>query len=238
MIKVYIPTSEFVSFLIQTYPIFQHGVRIEDLFALLFNKENIQIESSSFLHTVSLPDKKYNSANRINSSGRGEEKERFQCFFSIFEYIVFYSISSASTCNPAKNYILHIELILLQEISNKYFNYKAHPMQTDTRHPPATVHLTSKHSTWQKPSWSPYKDSQDSSNSTHRNSILSSRQHPHTLYKIPQAHFYRILQGEIGFFSKGLSIALSCSTKISVSKTSLSYCFLCIELLHKNFQEN
>ena len=111
-------------------------------------------------------------------------------------------------------------------------------MHTDTGHSAATVPHASKHSTWQKPSWSPYKDSQASSNSTRRNSILSGRQHPHTPYKIPQAHFYRILQEEIGFFSKGLSIALSCSTEVCVSKNSLSYCFLRIELFYKNFQEN
>ena len=38
--------------------------------------------------------------------------------------------------------ILHTELIIveeLQEISKKYFNYKAHPVQADTRHLPASV---------------------------------------------------------------------------------------------------
>ena len=203
----------------------------------LFNKENIQIESSSFLRTFSHPDKKHNSANRINSTRRGEETDS-KCYFSVFKYSVFYSISSASTCNSmsfhsscAKETILHIELILQQEISKKYFNYKVHPMQADTRHPPAAVPHVSDHSTWQKPSRSPYKDSQASSNSTCRNSILSSKQHPHTPYNIPQAHFYRILQGEIGFFSKGLGIALSCSTKVIDFKNSLSYCLLHIELL-------
>ena len=138
----------------------------------------------SCIHSVIL-DKKHHSASRINSSRRGEE--RFQYIFSVFEYSVFYSISSVSTCNStslqssrARKTILHIELILPQEISKKYFNYKAHPVHIDTGHSAATVSCASKHSTWQKPSWSPYKDSQASSNSTHRNSILSSRQHPHT----------------------------------------------------------
>ena len=123
--------------------------------------------------------------DRIFLQRRGERsKERY---FSVFEYSVFYRISSVFTHNPtsfqsshAEETILHIELILLQELYKKYYNYKAHPMQADTRHPPATVPHASKHSTQQKPSWSPYKDSQTSSNSTHRNSILSSRQHPHT----------------------------------------------------------
>ena len=82
-----------------------------------------------------------------------------------------------------------------------------------------------------------YKDSQASSHSTHRNGILSNRQHPHRPYKIPQVHFYRILQGELGFFQKGLSIALSCSTKVSDFRNSLSYCFLHIELFYKKIQE-
>ena len=34
---------------------------------------------------------------------------------------------------------LHTELILLQEFSKKYYNYKAHPVQINTRHLPATV---------------------------------------------------------------------------------------------------
>ena len=39
-----------------------------------------------------------------------------------------------------------------------------------------------------------------------RKCILSGSQHPQRPYKIPQAHSYRILQGEIGFIPKGLSI--------------------------------
>ena len=155
----------------------------------LFNKENIQIESSSFLHTFSHPDKKYNSANRINSSRRGKERDS-NTSSQAFKYSDFYSISIVSTCNStslqsshAEESILHIELILPQEISKKYFNYKAHPIQADTRHPPATVPCAFKHSTLQKPSWSLYKDSQASSNSTCRNSILNSKQHPHRPYK-------------------------------------------------------
>ena len=47
--------------------------------------------------------------------------------------------------------ILHTELILLQEFSKKYYNYKAHPVQITTRHLPATAPRASKHSTWQNP---------------------------------------------------------------------------------------
>ena len=67
------------------------------------------------------------------------------------------SISSVSTCNStsfqsshAKKTILQTELILPQEFSKKYYNYKAHPVHTDRRHPQATVPHASKHSTWQK----------------------------------------------------------------------------------------
>ena len=35
--------------------------------------------------------------------------------------------------------ILHTELILLQEFSKKYYNYKAHPVQISTRHLPVTA---------------------------------------------------------------------------------------------------
>ena len=159
--------------------------------------------------------------DRIFLQRRGERsKERY---FSVFEYSVLYRISSVFTCNPrslqwshGEETILHIELIPLQEFFKKYYNYKAHPVHTDTRHPPATVPHASKHSTWQNKTPGSLQYTQASSNSTRRNSILSGRQHLHTPYKIPQEHFYRILQGEIGFFPKGLSIANPCSTRVSV----------------------
>ena len=47
--------------------------------------------------------------------------------------------------------ILHTELILLQEFSKKYYNYKAHPVQINTRHLPVTVPRASKHSIRQNP---------------------------------------------------------------------------------------
>ena len=115
-----------------------------------------------------------------------------------------------------KKTILHTELILLQEFSKKYYNYKAHPMHTDTRHPPAAVPHASNHSTWQNKAPRLLQYTQASSNSTCRNSIQSSKQHPHTPYKIPQLHVYKVLQGEIGFFQKGSSITYQCNTKVSV----------------------
>ena len=95
--------------------------------------------------------------NRIISK---EEERRYpRRDTSIFEY-------SVSTHNPSilqelqcfhtqssnpkfPQIILHTELILLQEISKKYYNYKAHPVHTDRRHPPASVPHVSKHSTRQ-----------------------------------------------------------------------------------------
>ena len=161
-----------------------------------------------------------------------EEEKRYNLQLKI------YSISSVSTCNLKKGQNFHSTTRRFFPFYKKYYNYKAHPMHTDTRHPPPIVPCTSEHSTWQKSLPGSLQHTQASSNSTHRNSILSSRQHPHTHHKIPQAHSYRILQGEIGFFPKGLSIALSYSTKVSDFRNSLSYYFLHIELFYKKFNSN
>ena len=114
------------------------------------------------------------------------EKIQGEILQSIFEYSgvstfykelheihPFYKNYSVSTCNPAsfqssraKKTILHTELILLQEFFKKYYNYKALPMQTNTRHLPATVPRVSKHSTWQNPATRAIQHKQASSNST------------------------------------------------------------------------
>ena len=67
-------------------------------------------------------------------------------YSGVSTYNPFYKNYSVSTCNPAsfqssraKTTILHTELILLQEFSKKYYNYKAHPVQIITRHPPVTT---------------------------------------------------------------------------------------------------
>ena len=57
-----------------------------------------------------------------------------------------------------------------------------------------------------------------------RNSILSGSQHPRSPYNSSQVHSYKILQGEIGFISKGSSIAYLCNTKVSVFQFTYS-CF-------------
>ena len=141
-----------------------------------------------------------------------------------------FHILQRTTRNPAsfqsshaKKTILHTELILLHEISKKYYNYKTHPMQINTRHLPATVPRVSKHSTWQNKAPGsptsipgPYNTSRLPAILPSRNSILSGSQHPRTSYSSSQAHSYRIPPGEKGFFPKGLSIVCPCNTKVSV----------------------
>ena len=147
---------------------------------------------------------------------------RVQCFHTIHP---FYKNYSVSTHNPAsfqssraKTTILHTELILLHKISKKYYNYKSHPMQINTRHLPVTVPRTSKHSTWEnKAPGSPTAFQAHMAQAGFhlilpgRNSIPSGSQHPHSPYSSSQARptpqgstwYYRIPPGEIGFIPKG-----------------------------------
>ena len=104
------------------------------------------VKSTCFQHTSSHPDKYNNSVDRIIS--KEEEREDPRRDTSIFNisistYNPFYKNYSVSTRNPAsfqssraKKTILHTELILLQEFSKKYYNYKAHPMHALYLHPP------------------------------------------------------------------------------------------------------
>ena len=141
----------------------------------------------------------------------------------------FYKNYSVSHAIQSSHAILHTELILLQEFSKKYYNYKAHPMQIITRHLPVTVPMSPSilhgriklpathsipglHSTSRLPAILPG-----------RNSILSSSQHPHNPYSSSQVHSYRILPGEIVFIPKGLSIVCLCNTKVSVFQFAYSY---------------
>ena len=102
-------------------------------------------------------------------------------------------------------------------------------MQINTRHLPVTVPRASKHSTRQNEApGSPTAFQAHMAQAGFqlilpgRNSILSGSQHPQRPYKIPQAHSYRILQGELGFFPKGLSIVCPCNTKVSVFQITYS----------------
>ena len=117
------------------------------------------VESTCFQHTSSHPDKYNNSVDRIIS--KEEEREdprrdssiylRIQwCFHISTRTTVFlHAIQASFQSSCAKKTILHTELILLQEFSKKYYNYKAHPVQINTRHLPVTVPCVSKHSTRQ-----------------------------------------------------------------------------------------
>ena len=120
--------------------------------------------------------------------------------------------------------ILCTELTLLQEISKKYYNYKAHPMQINTRHLPVTVPRASKHSTWQNkaPSFPTAFQAYTALAGfqlilSSRNSTPSGSQHPHSPYSSSQARptlqgstwYYRILPGEIGFISKRVKYCIS-----------------------------
>ena len=119
--------------------------------------------------------------NRIIFQRRGEkiQGENFNLHSSLNPRVFpqelqwCFHILQRTTRNPAsfqpsraKTTILHTELILLQEISKKYYNYKAHPVHTDRRHPPASVPRASKHSTRQNPAIRPLQHKQASSNST------------------------------------------------------------------------
>ena len=117
------------------------------------------------------PDKYNNSVNRIIS--KEEERRSKERYFSFLRVQWCFHILQRTTRNPAsfqpsraKTTILHTELILLQEISKKYYNNKAHPMQINTRHLPASVSRASKHSTQQNPAIRPLQHKQTFSNST------------------------------------------------------------------------
>ena len=106
----------------------------------LFNKDNIQIKSSRFLHTFSHPDKPYNSANRINSSRRGEEGDSSaisQSSTSINSAYYYKSSSSNSTVFSVylheKSHSTHrinsstrnLQEILQLQGSSRAYRYKA-----------------------------------------------------------------------------------------------------------------
>ena len=160
--------------------------------------------------------------NRIIS--KEEEREDPRRDSSIYLRVQWcFHILQRTTRNPAsfqssraKKTIVHTELILLQEFSKKYQNYKAHPMQIITRHLPATVPMypTILHGRIRLPAYTALAGFQLILGG--RNSILSSSQHPHNPYSSSQVHSYRILPGETGFISKGSSIVYLCNTKVSV----------------------
>ena len=193
----------------------------------LFSKENIW--SNPILHTSTIilwtelfPKKRrekiqgenFNLHSRSNPRVFPVILHELQCFYMQS------SNSNPSTVSPhviqPSRAILHTELILPQEIPQLQGS-------SHVRHLPVTAPRVSKHSTRQNPAIRPYSTPsapdpyrQASSNSTRQKQHSSGSQHPHSPYKIPQAHSYRILPGEIGFISKGSSIVYLCNTKVGV----------------------
>ena len=169
------------------------------------------VESTCFQHTSSHPDSTIILWTELFPKKR-REKIQGEILQSIFEY-------SVSTHNPSilqelqelqcfhtqssnskfPQLILHTELILPQEISKKYYNYKAHPVHTDRRHPPVIVPHASKHSTQQNkaPSFPTAFQAHTAQAGFQlilpsRNSTLSSSQHPCSPYSSSQANFIGI----------------------------------------------
>ena len=101
------------------------------------------VESTCFQHTSSHPDKHNNSVDRIIS--KEEEREDPRRDSSIYLRVQWcfphsyknYKIPSNTVYSTVflhaiqqLQVILHTELILLQESSKKYYNYKAHPVSS------------------------------------------------------------------------------------------------------------
>ena len=113
--------------------------------------------------------------------------------------------------------ILHTELILLQEFSKKYYNYKAHPVQAPSSNcsPCLQAFYTAEYSTPSAPYTSRLPVILPG-----RNSILHGSQHPRSPYSNSQASSTSsTLQNSTRrnrIHSKGLSIVCPCNTKVSV----------------------
>ena len=142
------------------------------------------------------PDKYNNSVNRIIS--KEEEREDPRRDSSIFfEYSGVSTNTTRTTVFPhaiqssrAKETILHTELILLQEFSKKYYNYKAHPVQAPSSNcSPCLQALHTADSSYKAPysSPGPYSTSRLPVILPGRNSILHGSQHPRSPYSNSQA---------------------------------------------------
>ena len=170
---------------------------------------------SSFLHTSSHPDKNNNSVNRIISKERREkiQGENFNllrvqwCFHKYYKNSIVFPHAIQSS--RAKETILHTELILLQEFSKKYYNYKAHPVQAPSSNcSPCLQALHTAGSSYKAPYSipGPYSTSRLPVILGGRISILHGSQHPRSPYSNSQASstvlHYKILPGEIGFIPR------------------------------------
>ena len=138
------------------------------------------VESTCFQHTSSHPDKFNNSVNRIISKEEETEDPRrdtssllrvqwcfhIQSIHSTRTTVFPHAIQQSLQSSRAKKTILHTELILLQESSKKYYNYKAHPVQFKYKASSSDCSRVSKHSIRQNPAIRPLQYKQAFSNST------------------------------------------------------------------------
>ena len=102
------------------------------------------VESTCFQHTSSHPDKYNNSVDRIISKEEEREDPRRDTpvFFEYSGVSTFYKNFFEYSVSTRIQQSLHTELILLQEFSKKYYNYKAYPLQISTRHLPVTAPMS------------------------------------------------------------------------------------------------
>ena len=148
----------------------------------LFSKENIW----SNPHASSHPDKNNNSVNRIISKEEEREDPRRELQSSSSTVVFPHAIQSSR----AKETILHTELILLQEFSKKYYNYKAHPVQAPSSNcSPCLQALHTAGSNYKAPYSipGPYSTSRLPVILGGRISILHGSQHPRSPYSNSQA---------------------------------------------------
>ena len=165
----------------------------------LFSKENIW----SNPHASSHPDKYNNSVNRIISKEEKREDPRKR-FFNLSSSTEFSGVSTYNTQSTRTTVfphaiqqlqvILHTELILPQEFSKKYYNYKAHPVQAPSSNcSPCLQALHTAGSSYKAPYSipGPYSISRLPVILPGRNSILHGSQHPRSPYSSSQAHSYK-----------------------------------------------
>ena len=184
------------------------------------------------------PDKYNNSVDRIISKEEEREDPRrdSSIYLRVQNTVVFphsYKNYSVFTRNPSKfpvipcysTYRINSSTRILQEILQLQGSSRADHYKASSSNCPRV----SKHSTRQNKAPGSLTVFQGHTPLAGfqlilpgRNSILSGRQHPHNPYSSSQAHSYRILPGEIGFFPKGLSIVYPCNTKVSVFQFTYS----------------
>ena len=138
------------------------------------------------------PDKNNNSVNRIISK---EEEREDQIQGENFNLLrVQWCFHTQSSHPVQKKTILHTELILLQEFSKKYYNYKAHPVQAPSSNcSPCLQALHTAGSNYKAPYSipGPYSTSRLPVILGGRISILHGSQHPRSPYSSSQAHSYK-----------------------------------------------